>query len=285
MTTYPSLHRTPESGTDAAGRVIVIGSSVMDVVGRPYAALLEGSSIPGQVRMSPGGVARNVAENLARLGIDVSLITGVGDDPAGRQLIEDAAGAGIDVSHALSVVGARTGVYLAMLTPQGGLHMALDDMGVVQALTPEYLDSRRTVLDEAQAIFLDSNVPVESLSAIIQGARLAGVAVAADPTTVPLAANLRPHLRDLWLVTPSEAEAEVLSPHPVPPTDRDSLQDPLRDAPSGVRSATKRDAKRNRAVDAARHLVAEGVDIALVTMAEFGVGYATAETSGHVPAV
>jgi len=48
-----------------------------------------------------------------------------------------------------------------------------------------------------------------------------------------------------------------------------------------MRSATQRD----RALDAARHLVAEGLDIALVTMAEFGVGYASAETNGHVPAV
>ncbi len=249
----------------------------MDVVGRPHTDLIEGSSTPGQVRMSPGGVARNVAENLARLGVDVSLITAVGDDPAGRQLIEQAADAGIDVSHALTVVGARTGVYLALLSSQGGLHLALDDMGVVQALTPEYLASRRAVLEGAQAIFFDANVPAESLSAIVKWAHLAGVAIAADPTTIHLAANLRPHLRDLWLITPSEAEAGVLCPHPIPQADRDSLRDPLRDP--------LRDAPRDRAVDSARQLVAEGVDIALVTMAEFGVGYATAETSGHVPAV
>jgi sugar/nucleoside kinase (ribokinase family) len=115
------------------------------------------------------------------------------------------------------------------------------------------------------------------------------------------------------LITPNAAEAEVLCPHPILHADRDSLRDPLQDAsfevpsgiPSGMRSAmrsatkrdakrdplrdplqdAKRDAKRDRALDAARQLVAEGVEIALVTMAEFGVGYASAETSGHVPAV
>jgi bifunctional ADP-heptose synthase (sugar kinase/adenylyltransferase) len=67
--------------TGETGEVVVIGSSVMDLIGRPLSALHPGSSAPGLVRLSPGGVARNVAENLARLGVGVSLITAVGDDP------------------------------------------------------------------------------------------------------------------------------------------------------------------------------------------------------------
>ncbi len=119
-------------------------------------------------------------------------------------------------------------------------------------------------------------------------ARRAGIPVAADPTSVSLAAGLRPHLKDLWLITPNAAEAEVLCPHPVPHADRgEAKRDPLRD-PYATRDAPREaegDGPRDRALDAARRLVAEGVDIALVTMAEFGVGYASAETSGHVPAV
>ncbi len=99
----------------ATGRVVVVGSSVLDVVGRPESSLVRGSSAAGHVRVSPGGVARNVAENLARLGVPVSLITAVGDDPAGRQLLESASGAGIDVSPSLQVRGAESGQYLAIL--------------------------------------------------------------------------------------------------------------------------------------------------------------------------
>jgi pseudouridine kinase len=211
--------------------------------------------------MSPGGVARNVAENLARLGVEVSLITAVGDDAPGRQLLEQAEAAGVDVGHSRIVEGERTGMYLAVLDPQGGLHLALDDMGLVRALSRDYLQSKAKVLGQAQAIFFDANVPPDAIERIVALGREAGVPLAADPTSVILAAGLRPYLNDLWLITPNAAEAEVLCPHPIPHTDRD------------------------RALDAARHLVAEGVDIALVTMAEFGVGYASAETSGHVPAV
>jgi pseudouridine kinase len=252
--------------------------------------------------MSPGGVARNVAENLARLGVGVTLITAVGDDPPGRQLLDQAEAAGVDVRHALTVTGMRTGMYLGVLDPQGGLHLALDDMGLVRSLSRDYLQSKTDLLERAQAIFLDANVPLDSIELLLAIARRAGIPVAADPTSVSLAASLRPHLKDLWLITPNAAEAEVLCPLPVPHADRgEAKRDPLRDARRDTEGDAKgdplRDAKRNapreaegdgprdRALDAARRLVTEGVDIALVTMAEFGVGYASAETSGHVPAV
>jgi len=259
-----SLHPADSDASEApsgAGGVVVIGSSVMDVIGRPLTALVPRSSAPGELRMSPGGVARNVAENLARLGVEVTLITAVGDDPPGRQLLDQAEAAGVDVRHALTVTGKRTGMYLGVLDPQGGLHLALDDMGLVRSLSRDYLRSKTRLLEQAKAIFLDANVPPDSIELLLAIARRAGIPVAADPTSVSLAASLRPHLEDLWLITPNAAEAEVLCPRPVPHADRD------------------------QALDAARRLVAEGVDIALVTMAEFGVGYASAETSGHVPAV
>ena len=228
--------------------------------------------------MSPGGVARNVAENLARLGVEVTLITAVGDDPPGRQLLDQVEAAGVDVRHALTVTGKRTGMYMGVLDPQGGLHLALDDMGLVRSLSRDYLRSKTHLLEQAQAIFLDANVPPDSIELLLTIARRAGIPVAADPTSVSLAASLRPHLEDLWLITPNAAEAEVLCPHPVPHADRG-------DAKRDARREAEGDVPRDRALDAARRLVAEGVDIALVTMAEFGVGYASAETSGHVPAV
>jgi sugar/nucleoside kinase (ribokinase family) len=311
--------------TGATGAVVVIGSSVMDVIGRPLNALQPRSSAPGLVRMSPGGVARNVAENLARLGVEVVLLTAVGDDPPGRHLLEQAQAAGVDVRHALTMAGERTGMYLAMLDPQGGLHLALDDMGLVRSLNQDYLRSKTSILEQAQAIFLDANVVPGSLELVLAIAGRKGIPVAADPTSASLAANLRPHLKHLWLVTPNLTEAEILCPDPVLHADRaplhgapsgvpfqDPLRDPLRDAQRDARgdattrrSATPRDplqgtqrdplqgaqrdplqgTQRDTALHAARRLVAEGVKIALVTMAEFGVGYASAETSGHIPAV
>jgi pseudouridine kinase len=241
--------------------VLVIGASGLDLVGRAQAPLRLGTSNPGEVRLSNGGVARNVAENLARLGLEVTLLTAVGSDDQGRQVLDQTSRTGVDVAHALVVEGSRTGAYLALLDDQGAMHLALDDMRVVESITADYLEDRKTLFDQAEVVFFDANLPPSPIEAAVRLARQAGVRVAADPTSMALATRLIPHLANLWLITPNEAEAETLAPHDVPHTDRD------------------------RGLDAARHLVARGVQIAMVTMAEFGVAYATTEVSGHVPAV
>ena len=241
--------------------VLVIGSAGLDIVGRAGAPLRPGTSNPGLLRFSYGGVARNVAENLARLGSQVILVSAVGGDDQGAQLLAHMRGVGVDVGSCLVVPGSETAAYLALLDEGGKLHLALDDMSVTDAITPDHIRRFQPLFRSATAVFVDANLSPAALSAVFTQARRAKVPVVADPTSVSLASRLQPHLNSIWMITPNETEASTLCPHPVPHADR------------------------NRALDAARHLVAEGIDIAVITMAEFGVAYASANSSGHVPAV
>lgn len=243
------------------GPVLVIGSASLDVIGRPIAELCLGTSAPGVLRTSPGGVARNVAENLARLGTEVLLLTVVGNDPEGRRLLSQTAEAGVNVNHILTSPDHPTGSYLAVLDGRGGLHLALDDMRVITDLKPEHVRQHRSLFQQASAVFLDANLAPKTLAAAINLARAENVPIAADPASVALAPRLLPHIDDLWLICCNEAEAEELCGQHPPET--------------GV----------ERAIDCARHLVTMGVRIAIVAMAEFGVGYATPSERGHVPAV
>jgi pseudouridine kinase len=243
------------------GRVLVIGASGVDIVGRPAGPLAPGTSNRGSLRMSDGGVARNVAENLARLGTSTVLLTAVADDTAGARILENARQAGIDTGASVTIPGGRTGTYLALLEDTGSLHAALDDMRIIEQLTPEHILQAEPFFVGAAAVFLDANLPPASLDQVLAVARRLGIRVAADPTSSSLAPRLAPHLRDLWLLTPNEAEAQVLTPHAFPHADRD------------------------QALDAARHLVAAGVEIAVIALAEFGAAYASSVLSGHVPAL
>ncbi len=83
------------------GPVLVIGAAGVDIVGRLRGELQSESSTPAQIRESFGGVARNVSENLARLGQPVTLITAVGDDEAGERLLGDIASAGVNVQSGI----------------------------------------------------------------------------------------------------------------------------------------------------------------------------------------
>lgn len=241
--------------------VLVIGSSGLDLIGRSFENLQPGTSNLGQLRISPVGVARNVAENLVRLGLNVKLITAVGDDRLGQQILQETRSAGINIEHSLQLSNHPTCSYLAILDERGTLHLGMDDMRISDSFTSDYLVEKGSLFHEAAAVFLDANLPEKTLPTAISQAQRAGIPIATDPTSVKLAPRLQPFLEKLWLISLNEKEAETICTHPVPHADRDQV------------------------INAAKHLVNEGVEIAIIAIAEFGVGYATTESSGHCPAI
>ncbi|MGH2541901.1 MAG: PfkB family carbohydrate kinase, partial [Ardenticatenaceae bacterium] len=101
--------------------VLVIGGAAIDAKARSSEALARGASVPGQIRITVGGVARNVAECLARLEVPSLLMTVVGDDPLGEFVLNMTARSGVDVSPSLRVPASRTGAFFALLEPGGAL--------------------------------------------------------------------------------------------------------------------------------------------------------------------
>jgi pseudouridine kinase len=240
---------------------LVIGAAGIDIVGSVRGEVRLGGSNPAFIRSTFGGVARNVAENLARFGQPVRLITAVGNDDAGERLLEQASRAGVDVQPALKTEQFPTGVYLAVIDKQGSLHIALDDMRAISAITPEYLSQQGALFEDASVVFLDANLSSQAFRRAVSLARRAGAPICADPTTAVLAKRLRPHLPKLTLITPNVAEAAVLC---------DRQVDPGND---------------EQTMEAAKSLVSQGVQIVILTLAEFGVCYATSQTSGKLPAI
>ena len=241
--------------------VLVIGAAGLDIVGRPSQMPEFGASVPAEVRPSFGGVARNIAENLARLGQPVSLITVVGKDTFGSQLLEYTARAGVDTSACLQSSRLTTAAYLAVLTEQSRLHFALDDMRVLTELTSVYLRKQEHRFASAGLIFVDANLSPAALRTIFSLARKHKVPVCADATSSVLAVKLKPYLSQLFMVTANPYEAAILSGASA--------------APEGPEAAQK----------VARDLIALGAEIAVLPIAAFGVCYASSETSGHIPAI
>lgn len=238
--------------------VLVIGAASLDVKGQAGGPLQMGTSNPGTIRQSPGGVARNIAENLARLGVEVALISAVGNDWAGRYILEQARSAGIDTRHILVLPDLPTGTYLALQDQEKQLIVGLDDMAAIGAITPQYLYQRRRLFRQARMVAIDANLAPETLEMVFRLAAQYGRPVCADPTSAVLAGRLRPFLGQLYLVTPNLEEAGAL----------------LGEV-----------GRAGRPIQMARRLVAQGVHLAVVTLAEKGLCYATREESGHLPAL
>ena len=146
-----------------ASYAAVIGGVNMDVGGIAFQPLIPADSNPGRVRLSLGGVGRNIAHNMALLGIDTRLVTVLGDDGYARQISDSCAELGIDLSNSLRVPGAATSAYVYIADPSGDMRLAVADMDLYRHLTPAALAARGAWLNRARVLVLDTNIPEESI--------------------------------------------------------------------------------------------------------------------------
>lgn len=197
--------------------VAVVGGVNMDIVARTHGDGLKGDSILGQIHCSPGGVARNVAENLARLGHATRMISGVGDDEFGRSLRSATAAAGVDVAGMLAVPLERTATYLSVHGADGEMIMAVNDMAILDRFTPEWLQPHAAAIGRAAGLVLDCNLTAASLAWLI--AQAGDVPVMVDGVSVQKCQRLRGLLAGLHTLKVNHLEAQALSGLPAHSTE------------------------------------------------------------------
>lgn len=197
----------PEEG----GYAVVVGGANMDFKSCTLEAAIAGTSNPGLTSQAAGGVGRNIAENLARLGVKVHLISAVGQDSLGQLLLRDTEAAGVNVRGVTAYDGEATGTYSAVLDASGELLIAVADMRVMERLTPATLESKRALLAGAAWIVADGNLPAPTLQALLE--RSTGQQVIYEPVSVPKATHLLAALQAglaPYAVTPNLAELGAL---------------------------------------------------------------------------
>lgn len=166
-------------------RVIVLGGTVLDIMAKPLPGreLLLETSNPATCTESDGGVGRNIAEVLGRLGSNPLFYSSVGNDARGlgllSRLVEDC-GVQAPRSTVQVVDEANTATYLALLNGKGDLHTACADMTVLDHIQSPSMD----VLEDAEIIVMDANAPVHVLRETAVRARQASVKVCFEPTSV-----------------------------------------------------------------------------------------------------
>jgi pseudouridine kinase len=193
--------------------VVVIGGSNVDVLARPRATALPATSNPGEVTVTAGGVGRNIAENLARLGTTVSLVSVVGSDFHGDLVLEATGDAGVDIELVRRGL-TPTGTYVALLDADGELVSAVSDMAATASLGEADVQLAGDAIAAADLVVLDGNLSTEVLVAAWESAVTAGVGVVLDPVSVPKAAAIG-HLlgdgRPLALLSAGSTELEALA--------------------------------------------------------------------------
>ena len=189
-------------------RAAVVGGVNIDIGGTARAPLVMGDSNPGAVRFSLGGVGRNIAHNLSLLGVDVRLLTALGEDLWADRIEGSCALLGIDLTGSLIVPGQSTSTYLYLAGPEGDMALAVSDMDIYERLTPAALEPKLPWLRDAQVLVLDANLPAETIAWLCGRVT---VPIFADAVSAAKAGRLKDVLGKLHTLKPNRLEAELLS--------------------------------------------------------------------------
>ena len=179
----------------------------MDIWGRPGKSLVPRDSNPGTVTMRPGGVGRNIAHDLRLLGLEVSLVAPIGGDVYASAVVDSCQTLGIDLSFAPVFKDMRSSTYLYITDEAGDMELAISDMELCAALTPELVAPILPRL-KADAVVVDANLPPETIAYICENCPLP---VYADPVSTVKAMKLQPVLHRLAAIKPNALEAERLT--------------------------------------------------------------------------
>lgn len=235
--------------------VLCIGAANLDRKLRTLNTLQMGTSNPAYAEEVHGGVARNIAENLARLGLPSALLTAVGDDTAGHALLQQAETAGIDTRGTLRLANTYSGTYTAVLDERGEMVLALADMALYDQMTPDFLASRTPQRGGAAMVVADLNLPQDSVAMLLQDARRDAVPLIIVAVSQPKMARLPQDLHGLRLLVLNRGELETRVGRTLP--DEAAL------------------------AEACREVQAQGAQDLIITCGGEGVYHTNAHTNAH----
>ena len=154
--------------------ILCIGSVLWDIIGRAPIKMNQGEDMPGRVTRLPGGVAMNIAMALAGFGAQVALLSAVGKDTEGQELVNTAEKMGLNTEFLFRSADLPTDRYMA-IEAQNGLIAAIADAHSLEAagmrVLEPLIDGRLAspALPWAGLVVIDGNLPADMLQMIASG--------------------------------------------------------------------------------------------------------------------
>ena len=145
----------------------VIGGVNMDISAALTAPFVPADSVPGQVTLGCGGVARNIAHNLRLMGHEVKFVSIYGSETFGEMCWRECQAIGLDLSLSERCDGMRNGLYLCVNDQTGDMIAAVADTDIVARITPEFLEARIDAINHSALVLADTNISTEALQYLI----------------------------------------------------------------------------------------------------------------------
>lgn len=194
--------------------IICIGGANLDRKFHVKGTVQLGTSNPSSSTFSVGGVGRNIAENLGRLGHEVTLLTTAGKD-ADWLAIQEASEAFMNLRYVEQLPDASTGSYTAIMDEQGELALAVANMDVYDLLVPSLLKQHETMLMNAGCFIIDLNCPKETVEYIQSIAIAREIPLVIVPVSSPKMNRLPYSMKGItWFICNTD-EAETIVGHDI----------------------------------------------------------------------
>ncbi|MEM8928186.1 MAG: ribokinase [Bacteroidota bacterium] len=198
-------------------KIIVIGSSNTDMVLKSSRLPLPGETVlGGEFTMNPGGKGANQAVAAARLGGDVIFIARVGNDPFGKQAIEGFKTHGVDTRFITTDDNEASGVALIMVDEKGENSISVA-LGANGTLNTNHIEPALDELKKSAFVLTQLESPLQTIEYLGEFAQENGLKLVLNPA--PAQALSDELLSSLYMITPNEIEAELLSGIKVVDTD------------------------------------------------------------------
>lgn len=183
----------------SAPDILCIGSVLWDIIGRSSSHMKLGADVPGRITRLPGGVAMNIAMTLRRFGMTPAILTAIGSDAEGQELLAECRRMGIVTDHAYLSQDLPTDRYMA-IEGGNGLVAAIADAHSLEAAGDKILrplaDGRLGSADTPYPglIALDGNLTESLLSEIANSPLFARADLRIAPASPGKAERLLPIL-------------------------------------------------------------------------------------------
>lgn len=234
--------------------VCVIGAANVDICGYPNSTLIPRTSNIGKISVSMGGVGRNIAENLARMGIYTKLITAVGSDGYGRMITEHSKDAGIDTSEFVTVTTSTSSTYMAVLDSNNDMAVAIADTKILDNLTIDLIKTKLELIRNSRACVFDAGCSKELMKFITENCPQTTFFL--DTVCTEKAKKVIDYLGNFHTIKPNIFEAEILA---------------------GMSIKTSGDI-----VKASEKILDKGVKKVFISLAQDGVFYNDGNTNGFM---
>lgn len=233
----------------------VIGGANIDIQGFPNGKLIYKDSNIGKVKHSLGGVGRNIAENMVRLGVPTKFLSVVGDDVYGQKIIDEARQIGMDIKDVMIAQGKNTSSYLSMLDETGDMIVAISHMDILDRLDVSYIISKKHILENSAVTVLDTNLSEDVLKYVTSTYKDSKLFLDAVSTTKAM--KVKDMIGVFHTIKPNKLEAEVLT---------------------GIEISDEASLK-----EAGRYFIEAGVKNVFITLGSEGLYYTDGREEGIIP--